>query len=730
VLRVVCRGYQGQAGKPRSFDRLHALLRRQHYRLASWEVGPEEINYRRFFDVTQLISLRMEQPLVFQACHQVVFELLQRGEITGLRIDHPDGLWDPKQYLERLQTEASACHNGLHAKDDRSSSRPLYVVVEKVLSSEEQLPSDWPVAGTTGYEFLHHINGLFVDSRNQAALDGIYREFTGSECDFAECVHQGKKLILEHSLVSELKALTSRLKRLAAQMRYGQDLTSRQLHEALKELIASFPVYRTYVTEETQVLPPSERGCVEKAVKDARKRNPAIAPAVFDFIQNLLLLRPDPELDDVVRAQSREFVMHFQQLTGPAAAKGAEDTAFYNYNRLISLNEVGGDAARFGISVQTFHNFNRDRARHRPHALSATATHDTKRGEDVRARINVLSEIPQSWEAAVKRWRQWNGDKKTRVDGTDAPHANDEYLLYQSLIGSWPGAEVRLDEEQESAGAQKSQGGARAREFPERMGNYMTKAIKEAKARTNWRRPNSTYEKAVTHFVERILDPAVSPEFFEDFSRFQKPVGFFGRCNSLAQVLLKITSPGVPDFYQGTELWDLSLVDPDNRRPVDYARRWCWLEEVKASSASTGKALLPFVAKLLEDGASGQVKLFLIQRALQFRQSHQELFALGEYIPIEVAGERAEHICAFARVHGAQGALTVAPRLVATLTKGKETYPLGPGVWKDTRLVLRGDVRARRFCNVLTGEQIHTEAFVMPVSAALTSFPVALLEPK
>jgi (1->4)-alpha-D-glucan 1-alpha-D-glucosylmutase len=479
ALDELCTKYNGEPGKPRSFDKLHALIRQQHYRLACWQVGPEEINYRRFFDVTQLASLRMERPEVYEHAHRLVFELVRAGQLTGLRIDHPDGLWDPKEYFARLQrsylatqSEAapsvdwlaqelrrlehheehrpvpSAAGHALPApRNDPLSGKaprvqwPFYVVVEKILTGGERLRRDWPVQGSTGYDFLNRLNGIFIDGRNEDAFTELYRRFTNNHLDFAETVYLGKKRVLALSLISELGALAYGAKRLASRTRYGQDFTYRELHSVLTEVIANFPVYRTYIDASTDQVVPVERYYIEQAVQLARKRiphTPEVQPQAFDFIQDLLLLRAPPDLDEEGKRLARDFALRFQQLTGPVTAKGLEDTAFYNYNRLLSLNEVGGDAAQFGIPLAAFHEHNQLMAEQWPHTLLATATHDTKRGEDLRARLNVLSEVTGEWSAAVERWRKMNAARRSTVDEQPAPSDNDEYQLYQTLVGAWP----------------------------------------------------------------------------------------------------------------------------------------------------------------------------------------------------------------------------------------------------------------------------------------------------
>jgi (1->4)-alpha-D-glucan 1-alpha-D-glucosylmutase len=688
----------GIPGDARSFDKLDALIEHQHYRLAYWKVAAEEINYRRFFDVTEMAALKMELPEVFRETHKLVFDWLDYGKITGLRIDHPDGLWNPKEYLQRLQ------------RND-----PPYIVVEKILSGDEQLPADWPVDGTTGYDFLNRVNGLFVDGSNAAAFDDIYREFTGSGEDFASIVYRSRKQILERSFASELNSLTFRLRDIAARTRSGHDLTFAELRQAIADLAASFPVYRTYITESSNDISDQDREVIQRATNIARERGGSNAiRAALDFIERLLLMDLGPELGE--SEMKREFVMKFQQLSGPAMAKGLEDTAFYRFNRLVSLNEVGGEPARFGVSPAEFHATNSEIAKHWSHTLLASATHDTKRGEDVRARVNVLSEMPAEWRETVTRWSQLNRDKKIVVENAPAPDANDEYLFYQMLVGAWPG---------------DLSTGESLKIFRERIAAFMAKAAKEAKVHTSWTEPNGAYEKALQHFVDRVLAVSGNKEFLEVLNRFAQRVAFFGRFNSLSQTLLKITAPGVPDFYQGAELWDLNLVDPDNRRPVDYALRKKTLSELKEKFANAGEANGDFFQNILRDQSAGAMKLFLIWRALNFRAAQPALFDDGDYLPLSAVGGHQAHVCAFARKWKEHCIVVAVPRLVAGLAKGAEVPPVGE-IWKDTKLELPHVRAGDLFRNVLTREMVpaieSNGKVALELRQAMKTFPVALLE--
>ncbi|MDB6032967.1 MAG: maltooligosyl trehalose synthase [Verrucomicrobiales bacterium] len=714
-LRQLLKELKGKPNDRSSFDGLDALIRQQFYRLAYWRVGPEEINYRRFFDVTSLVSLKMEREEVFNATHDYLFSLIQQGFITGLRIDHPDGLWDPSQYFQRLQSKYRSLTPNANDKSSSHSSRnrperPFYVVAEKILSGDEPLPLDWAVEGTTGYDYLNCLNGIFVNTDNEPAFTLLYEEFTGIRESFEDLMYRSKKWILEHSLYSEWISLCYRLKRIAQASRDTQDFSVRQLQAAIGEIAATFPVYRTYVRDGIQALPLHEQGYVEEAFLKARKRNASVDPAVWSFFQDMLLLKPPPGFDPGGCIECREFVMKFQQLSGPLMAKGLEDTAFYNYNRLVSLNEVGGSPEHFGVSPEAFHEYNRMRAELWPHSLSATATHDTKRGEDLRARLNVLSELPEEWRATVLHWRHLNQDKVAMVAGQPAPHPNDEYLLYQTLVGAWDPKED-------------------AKRFRNRVSAYMEKAMKEAKARTTWTDPNPEYEAAVKQFIERVLDEARNSEFLNHFKAFQQRVAFFGLFNSLSQTLLKITTPGVPDFYQGTELWDLSLVDPDNRRPVDYNLRQELLADLKSRMQKGPQADL--ARQLLHSAESGQVKMFLVHAALQARRQFRSVFEHGSYVPLTASGPQQSHVFAFHTSFQNQSVLVVVPRLICTLTGGNPQAPLGQETWNDTLLDLSSTAVETTWHNLLTGESLKAQEQqgrgVLRLADVFASFPVAIL---
>jgi (1->4)-alpha-D-glucan 1-alpha-D-glucosylmutase len=660
IERIVTR-LNGVAGDPRSFDGLDALLSAQAYRLAYWRVAGEEINYRRFFDINELAAIRMEDPVIFERAHAYAFELLGRGCIDGFRIDHVDGLFDPGDYLTRLRARAR------EARPDFSTDPAApYIVVEKILGTGESLPS-WPVAGTTGYDFLVMVNGLFVDTRQERAMTGVYEQFTRLRDPYREIVYRGKQLVLGVSMASELNVLAHRLNRFSERHRHYRDYTLNSLSQAMREIIACFPVYRTYVNER-DVIMDRDRDYVDRAVAEAKRRNPNRPRAVYDFIGDLLLRRagfiPVEELGEHL-----SFIGKFQQVTSPVTAKGIEDTALYIYNRLVSLNEVGGEPDRFGTSTATLHAWLLERSRRWPHGLSATSTHDTKRSEDVRARLNLLTEIPGAWKQATGRWARTNRRARTTIDGQSYPSRNEEYLLYQTLVGSWPLGDVT---------------DADLRAYTARIVTYMQKAMREAKVYTSWLNPSHRHEEAMTRFVETVLAPE-NDAFRNDFVEFQRRVTQLGLFNSLSQLLLKIAAPGVPDFYQGTELWDLSLVDPDNRRPVDYARRRRLLREIDDAVESGGRQSL--VDRLVAFPEDDRLKLYTAAMSVRFRGRRRVVFDDGAYVPVAVEGPRRDHVFAFVRSHESGDVLVAVPRLIATLTPDAHP-PIGERLWGDTRLML------------------------------------------
>jgi (1->4)-alpha-D-glucan 1-alpha-D-glucosylmutase len=622
---------------------LHALLERQNFRLAYWRAAGRDLGYRRFFDINTLVGLRMEDPQVFADTHELVLKWLANGELDGLRIDHIDGLRDPTQYLERL----------------RAASPDSWLVVEKILERNEELADSWPVDGTTGYDFLNQVLGIFIDSAAEKSLTELYQDFTGETADFETVAREKKNLIMREVLGSDLNRLTALFLDICEQQPNYRDFTRHELHEALKAVAIRLRVYRTYVRSDWKNAP-ADIGYIREAAELAKEDRPDLDRELMDFLGEILLLHSPSQLET-------ELAMRFQQFTGPVMAKAVEDTAFYCFNRFICLNEVGGDPARFGTSVERFYSACAERLRRRPRALLATSTHDTKRSEDVRARLALLSEIPDPWEKAVRGWARLN---QPHWSGAQ-PDRNIEYLLYQTLVGAWP-----IEQE--------------------RIVCYLEKAMREAKQHTSWTNPNLEYERVVSGFVNNIFHDR---EFIVELERFVTPLIEPGRTNSMAQVLLKLTTPGVPDFYQGSELWHLALVDPDNRGSVDYRTRQQLLEELRDCSFD----------HVMHRPDEGLPKLWTIRQALAVRQRCSQAFgADGTFTPMWARGARAEHAVAFCR-----GGIVVAlvPRLVMKLA----------GDWRNTSLEIpRGEWR-----NVFTGDLWHGGE--TPISSLLARFPVCLL---
>jgi (1->4)-alpha-D-glucan 1-alpha-D-glucosylmutase len=684
----------GHVGDPRSFNLLESFLGDQAYRLSHWRVAADEINYRRFFDVNELAAIRVEEPAVFEAVHDLPFGLVAAKLVRGLRIDHVDGLYDPRDYLERLPGDC-------------------WVVVEKILEPGERLRADWPVHGTTGYDFLSLVGGLFVDPAARPAIRNLYARIAHLPADFEITAYACKRLVMKVALSSELTVLARRLDRISEQHRYSRDFTFPTLLDALASLVACFPVYRTYLPPGNAPVEEADRIHIEAAIRGAKRRNPATSESIFDFIASVLLRDDPPGLSDSDRDERREFALRFQQLTSPVMAKGVEDTAYYRFYPLASLAEVGGDPERFGVSVEEFHDANAARLRDWPAAMLATSTHDTKRGEDVRARLAVLSEIPPQWTEAVYLWQELNLDHRQRLDGLAVPSANEEYLFYQTLAGTWP-LELLGDDDYA--------------DYVTRVQGYLLKALREAKVHTSWVNPNVQYEGAVHDFVAGALARTPDNEFLPALERFLAPLVRPGLYNGLAQVVLKATAPGVPDFYQGSELWDLSLVDPDNRRPVDFARHRELLAGLAGPARRDPAALCD---ELLATAEDGRVKLYVTSRALAYRHAHRDLFLRGEYLPLAAAGDRERHVVAFARRRDAAAMVTVTTRFAATLP----APPLGPATWHATLLPLPPELAAApgvRFRDLCSGATVATvaqgDAVGLPLELVLAHLPVALLE--
>jgi (1->4)-alpha-D-glucan 1-alpha-D-glucosylmutase len=689
--------FAGVPRDPATFDPLHEVLERQVYRLAHWKSAFDEINYRRFFDVNDLGALRMEDPRVFAAAHARVIQWVREARITGLRIDHADGLLDPAAYFASLARATFIANRG-------TSGGPLYIVAEKILAHGELLPGSWPIAGTTGYGFLNAVNGLFVDAGNEEAFRRVYVDATGSDQPVAEVAYHSKRLVMSSSLASEVTVLATRLKAIAGADRRTRDFTLTTLRRTIIEVIACLPVYRTYVNGEG--VSARDRQVIDLAIDRASRRNPVIVGSAFLFLRRVLLAEGTE--DDPRSDAYRQFAMKFQQLSAPVQAKGVEDTCFYRYNALLSLNEVGGEPQRFGTSVEDFHDANRVRQERWPREMTATATHDTKRGEDARARLNVLSEMPAEWAGAFAEWHTLNALHRTAVDRASAPDANDEYLFYQALIGAWP-------PELESAPVPAEA----APDLVARLQTHMNKAIKEAKTHTSWFNQNTAYEDAVSRFVGSTLTGPGARDFLPAFVPFARRIAAAGMINLLAQLVLKIGSPGIPDFYQGTECWQLDLADPDNRRPVDFERRAAMLGELSGRLKDRSGC----VHTLLANWPDARIKMFLMACGLRLRQRDPGLFLDGEYVALRGEGARADHLLAFARRRGAATAVFAVPRLIARHMISQ------PGFWEDTRLIMPAPDTAVVFQNLFTGAQLRPSESDggVPVAEVFRTIPAAIL---
>jgi (1->4)-alpha-D-glucan 1-alpha-D-glucosylmutase len=750
--------FNGVKGVPRSFDPMDRLLAAQAYRLAWWRVSSEEINYRRFFDINSLAAIRVEDPVVFEEVHRIPLQLVSEGKVTGLRIDHPDGLQLPSTYFRLLQDartlqlaraafeQSRRQHDGAEPPsweemepavraelarefDSRGTSspffRPLYLVAEKILGRNEQLPLSWAVCGTTGYDFLNALNGIFVARDNEAALTRIYSRFIGREIDFDDLVYGKKKLILYTALAAEMNLLARQLNRISEHNRWTRDFTLYALRAALIEIVACFPVYRTYVDERGQV-DDRDRRYIELAVAKARRRNPVENAAIYDFIKRILLQRFEEHVAEEERQPQLTFALKLQQMLGPVMAKGVEDTAFYGYNRLVSLNEVGGEPRIFGTPIETFHDQNIARARSFPRSLLATATHDTKRGEDVRTRIDVLSELPREWRSALFSFSRRTTSLRRDVEGRRAPDENELMIFWQTLLGAWPLPAAGGDPLALPAPEIMTQ-------LRERMQAYLFKAIKEAKVNTSWIEDNSAWEQAVSGFVGEVLSLPRRHRLWNAFLPFARRVAQVGLHNSLAQLVLKLASPGVPDLYQGNELWDLSLVDPDNRRPVDFGLRAGYLGELRARLSRDppgGQMLL--ARELLSAWEDGRIKLLLTHLGLVARRQHSALFGDGAYLPLSPAGDRAENLCAFARAHGGERAVAIVPRLCAGLIDDDpRSGRLSPGRFAGTVVPVPGLHPGDKLRDVLAGEERtlcgHEQGGALAVEELFSTLPVALL---
>ena len=699
-LQESLQGINGIKGESSSFDILDTILSEQPYYLAFWQVASDEINYRRFFDINDMAAVRTENLQVFADTHRLTFQLLAEGLIAGLRIDHPDGLWNPERYFWRLQSgyiDALMNHRfsdtpeqarsmaeklNAHLTTLKSGKKwPLYVVGEKILSESEPLPDTWAIHGTTGYDFMYAANNLFVDRSSEEAFNNLYAAFIGEYIDFNELTAEAKNLIMTQSLTSEITALTAELARIVEKNRRFRGFTQNSLAFVMSEFMAALDIYRTYTTGPNHISD-RDQSYIKAAMTRAKENNPLVPERVFDFLEDVLLMKNLLQFNEADRPALKDFVMKFQQITGPIMAKSVEDTAFYIYNRLVSLNEVGGHPDHFGIEVQDFHAHNVGIQQSYPHTMLSTSTHDTKRSEDVRCRINVLSEIPDEWHNAINTWAVMNAAACSTLSGQSAPSRNDEYLIYQTLLGTYDPAED-------------------SKVYIDRIVQYMFKAINEAKTHSNWINPNQEYAHAISSFIRTIWKNEV---FRTAFEAFHNKVAFFGRLNSLSQVLLKLTSPGVPDIYQGSELWNFSLVDPDNRRPVDFNLRSQLLDTIKKEQSIER---LGYIQSLLENDQEGMIKFYFTYRTLCYRSHHPRLFTMGHYKPLIASGTKHNHLCAFQRTHNDKTLIAIIPRLMCSMVRSRTVLPVGHSAWEDTRVHI--DKPNTAWKNILSDEIFHSD---------------------
>jgi len=695
AIENALRQINGKPGDARSFDALDELLNAQSYRLAFWRVAAEEINYRRFFDVNDLAAIRMELPEVFDEAHKLLLDLVRAGAVAGVRIDHPDGLYLPQEYFEKLQRRWAEALGMALPKDGRA----VYMIVEKILTGGERLRKDWPVHGTTGYDFANQVAQLLVDSSAETEMTKTFHRFLGHSLHFGHLAYAKKLLVMRLALANDVNVLGNMVDRLSEQNRWYRDFTLEALARAVRETIACFPVYRTYLAPGRPVSD-EDRQVVERAVAAAKRRNPAIEESVFNFLRDILLFRFPENLDDDARDAHTHFVLKFQQATGPIMAKGLEDTVFYIYNRLAALNEVGGEPQQFGIGLDAFHERNLDRQRNWPATLLATSTHDTKRSEDVRARMVAISEVPQLWRRSIQRWRLLNRKWKRTIDEAQAPDPNEEYLLYQTLLGTWP-VNARGQAEQTASA-----------EYVARIQEYMAKALNEAKLNTSWIRPNEDWLGAMRDFVAKTLEASAKNKFLPNFLPVLEEIARLGAINSLTQTLLKLTSAGVPDIYQGNEIWEFWLVDPDNRRPVDYRHR-------REMLGTIGKAN---PEELLQTWPDGRIKMFLTQRVLQFRREHVDLFQRGNYLPIAANGTFAECCISFARQLNNEWIVVIAPRLSSRIG-----FPPIAERWKDTVVDLPENLAPENVREIFTGREVKIDHPRLNVADAISILPFAVI---
>lgn len=717
-IGAAVRTFNGSKGDRRSFDLLNGLLEVQAYRLAYWRTAFDEINYRRFFDVNDLAGLRMEDPRVFADTHQLLLDMVARRLVTGIRIDHPDGLYDPAGYFEALQSAV---------QERLGSKRRIYVLAEKILGRGERLRDDWQVHGTTGYNFMNTLNGLFVHREGLGQLRRVYRRYTGHSDAPGDTIYESKKFMMRTAMASELNVLSRALNRESETDRRSRDFTLNGLRRALVEVIACFPVYRTYITD--RGASQEDLAVLEIAINEARRRNPVQEPSIFEFVRHVVVPNASPatEQQDAERNRSVAFAQKFQQYTAPVVAKGLEDTAFYRDVLLLAANEVGGDLRYRARTVAEFHADNLYRLSRWPYEMTAGSTHDTKRGEDARARIRVIAELASEWRSHVRQWSRINEPSRTSVHGLSSPDRLDEWMFYQALIGAWPAEEMSAPIPQ-----------AAPKELIERMTAYMTKAIKEAKRRTSWLHEDVEYEDAVRAFIAGSLAGDQAKGFLATFVPFQRRLAWFGMFGSLAELVLRLASPGVPDTYQGSEVWNLALVDPDNRRPVDFDLRRRMLSDlepiidaVEEARGTTGRAPhRDAFDEILNTWTDGRVKLYTLTIALRLRRAYPELFLRGDYEPL--GGDLDDqHLVAFSRRAGKHEIVVLVPRFLATLMRGQPQSPLGMERWRTASVRLPSRLADARLINVFTGERVEPVVYRdvpwLLAGSAFQSWPVAML---
>jgi len=698
--------FNGVAGEESSFNRLDSLVGNQVYRLADWHLATDEINYRRFFDINDLVGLCTEDPIVFAARHASIMRLMQEGKVSGLRVDHIDGLFDPLEYLERLKSIP------VSGAEESNGAPEIYTIVEKITCGSETLPAEWPISGTTGYDFLNAVNAVFVDPKGYRALEKSYRQFAALNLSFERAWYLRKLEVMEQLFRTDVSLLVFRLGRVVALDPHGRDLPVRELVRGLKEITACLPIYRTYYRDMT--LRAQDRIFLEQALTAASKLSLSepVSDATWNFLRGVFLAGL-PFSTERERNAWLDFIMRWQQFTGAVMAKGLEDTALFAHHSLISVNEVGNNPFHSHIQFgpRAFHDLNRRALRNYPRTLNSTSTHDTKWSEDARARINVLSEMPDVWQKCLTRWSRWNKSKKTILGDQAVPTPNEEVILYQAMLAIWP------------VGCSKN---VNRGELARRTEEFFVKAAKEAKTHTSWIAPNEPHEAALRKFVHAIFDDGADNPFLADFEALQERLAFYGALNSCSQLILKIVSPGVPDFYQGNELWNFCLTDPDNRRPVDFQRRTRMLEALK----SRGSDASPEVCQhLLSHWQDGCLKLFLTMRLLQFRRAHQELFLNGDYLALKAHGTNRESIIAFSRRFQGNSIVIVAPRLLTKIV-GPGTFPLGRQFWGSAALILSPSA-PKAWLNVFTGKAIapvwKKSRWVLPVAEMFADLPFAVL---